>query len=345
MPASAATTGREAIIAGADRLVQLQADITEDNAGNSDPDADPDNGGWDWVLSTSATEHTGGTSYGNLYGCCAEGIMCAGILDPTNTAYATALEDVYTETKAEYDSWVSSGKADPIGPRIRSAPSVIQLAEYTALTGDSKYATLAEHLYQSQTNYRYSSATALAEGIRDVRLSQGWDGLVAWDISLWVGAAEMLGHHAYAVAMAEVIYQDSYVEGDPKFDPTDSNEPAYDLGLAGIIAAFKVAGVHSTEMDSAYTTLKARQSGDGSWNSDPQDTAYAVIAMDIYGGVEADNIAQDGAWWLIFNQDADDGGWSYSSSEYPEIDGEATSAIYNALTSTLGPDDPDYTNS
>ena len=40
---------------GADRLLALQADITEDNAGNGDPDADPEDGGWGWAIDPAST--------------------------------------------------------------------------------------------------------------------------------------------------------------------------------------------------------------------------------------------------------------------------------------------------
>ena len=48
-----------AIVKASDRLVALQADITEDNAGNGAPDDDPDDGGWNWLIDETATGYVG----------------------------------------------------------------------------------------------------------------------------------------------------------------------------------------------------------------------------------------------------------------------------------------------
>ena len=55
-----------AALAGADYLVAMQADITEDNAGNGsgglESPNDPEDAGWDWV--TTGFSHTTGASNG-----------------------------------------------------------------------------------------------------------------------------------------------------------------------------------------------------------------------------------------------------------------------------------------
>src|SRR6187399_2421080 len=43
---------------GRERLCRLQADIIGDGAGNGLEDDDPDDGGWDFTLDTSASEHS-----------------------------------------------------------------------------------------------------------------------------------------------------------------------------------------------------------------------------------------------------------------------------------------------
>ena len=54
LPLSAASVANK----GGHRLCDLQADITEDNAGNGLSDNDPDDGGWDWYLDPSARGDT-----------------------------------------------------------------------------------------------------------------------------------------------------------------------------------------------------------------------------------------------------------------------------------------------
>ena len=52
---------KAAAIAAADYVRYMQADFTEDNAGNGfAPDPDPNDAGWDWVL--TPFEHSTGTS-------------------------------------------------------------------------------------------------------------------------------------------------------------------------------------------------------------------------------------------------------------------------------------------
>src|SRR6187402_867287 len=53
---------------GRERLCRLQADIIGDGAGNGLDDDDPDDGGWDFTLDTSASEHSASSSPSNTYG-------------------------------------------------------------------------------------------------------------------------------------------------------------------------------------------------------------------------------------------------------------------------------------
>ena len=68
-----------AIILGANYLIHAQADVTNDNAGNgADPgDVDPDDGGWDWVLTTPTFTHSAAASPINIYGATAQGLYYA----------------------------------------------------------------------------------------------------------------------------------------------------------------------------------------------------------------------------------------------------------------------------
>ena len=89
----------DALVAGADFLTQLAADITDDNAGNGTdgidetPD-DPDDGGWDWVLNIDTDPHFHSTagSPPNIYGATAQGLLRA-YIETGEAKYFTALGD------------------------------------------------------------------------------------------------------------------------------------------------------------------------------------------------------------------------------------------------------------
>lgn len=332
----------DAIIKTADRLVALQADITEDNAGNGHPDSDPQDGGWNWIIADTATGYVGtGPSSENLYGVTALCILAAYTIDP-KVSYRTSMEDAYTGMNAR--------------PGIDSGSDMPFLVELSKITGDPVYASLAKTRYDAKvTSYGdYNSdsqvdAKDLAEKIRDVRHTQNWDGLIPWDIHLFIEAALALhqyfpgqGYDQDAIDMADVIYDD--MTGFPGyFDPTDDTRNAYILGLVGGIEAFMKTGTHTSSGVSAHSlknTLLSYQAATGEWNepTDPTDylttvqtTAYAVMALMECRKLGA---ARKGAEWLISEQNSN-GGWS-GSDECPEIDSEAAQAIWASIPFPIG---------
>jgi len=304
----------QAILDAADLLVSTQ---------NGD-------GGWPWTVP--------GVSTTNTLGACGQGVAAGYYLNPDNAGYLASLDAAYQYALGD--------------PNVDSGPDIYFLEIVSELTNDPKYAELAKDRYDSKIT-SYGSATALAEGIRDLRHSQGIDGLIPWDIKLWVEGAlalsiyfcgEQAQYYQDAVDMAEVVYQDMI--GNPGyFDEEDPNEAYYELGLCGGIQCFTLTGTHLTGTPSAEslkTTLIGLQNGDGSWdgsNGDYQDTAYAVMSLMVYasygqikglsGIAGAVSAAQAGADWLVANQDAG-GGWPYSGTDYPEVDGECAVAIFLA---------------
>jgi len=324
----------ESVLHGANRLVQLQSDITEDNAGNGDPDADLEDGGWDWVLSDTVTEHSAVLSPPNLYGVTAEGVLAAYQIN-NSPRYRTSLEDVYTAIQSSWDDYVA---AITTRPRIRSGTDVIFLMKMFEEFGDAKYQTLARNIYDEQIT-NYGSATALAEFIRDVRgVTQGYkNGIIPWDLSHWVEAAERLGEDSDADDIAQVIWDDMYLlPADPGytgfFDFTNKSEWWYYLGIAGALDSFITSDTHPVEAEQLRQILVNDQNADGGWQwndedpeSDYQSTAYVIFALVKTGNrVEV----REGAEWLAMEQNAN-GGWSFSTgNEYPEIDGEATGGVF-----------------
>ncbi|MFH1294515.1 MAG: right-handed parallel beta-helix repeat-containing protein, partial [Candidatus Aenigmatarchaeota archaeon] len=169
------------------------------------------------------------------------------------------------------------------------------------------------------------------------RVSQGYpNGIIPWDIDKCVKAAVALnryfpgqGYDQDAVDMAEVIYNAMYTS-PVIFDPEDTTEWWYTLGLTGGIDAFWSTGLHPVEYADLKAKLAAYQNPDGSWPSeegypvDTQSTAYAVVEA-MRTGMNANGI--DGAFWLNINQ-LGTGGWN--SPENNEISGESIDALYAA---------------
>ena len=349
------------LAAGADYLVGMQADITEDNAGNGPADADPDDGGWDWY--STVFTHSATASATNIYGATVQGIYRAYLLDP-QPAYFTAMKDAA-------DHIVS------VGPTvIRSGPDVIFLLKFANLPdcpAPAVYRAGAQAVWDRDITV-YGSMANLAAYIRDARYGQGYsNGIIPWDIAPWVEAAMLMdeafpgaGHAAEAAAMAEVIYQDSFAGNPGYFDPDGANMGSdpnwntplywwYTLGLSGIIDAFATSGAHTAELPGLQDLLLACQYDDGAFSDqygataeidrDWQGSAYALrsLADNLPSTVTTRAAMRQGAIWLASTQDVS-GGWVYGSgNHYPEIGGEITAGLAAAAGAAVtaaasGPD-------
>ncbi len=340
-------------IAGADYLRKLQADITEDNAGNGtmdDPD-DPDDGGWDWVATTFS--HGTSASPTNIYGATVLGVYYT-YLETGDAALFTVMQDAA-------DHIVSTG------PSInRSAADMKFLLLfndlYTAeISATTVYSDAAKSKYDQRLIDNGGTATSFAVYIRDIRgVTQGYaNGIIAWDIGIHSVVAQML-YEVYggtydidADDIAEVLWQDSYnsnpglfdVVADAGFDPTyaDNNFWWYTLGLTGLIDAFNASGTHTTEIPDLVARLQASQypeggiSGSYGANPDDQDwqsTGYTMMSLGEFDQATYQSNINKMGDWLVATQDVS-GGWVYSSSgnHYPEIVGECTAGLFYTLTS------------
>ncbi len=335
-------------LAGADYLKAMQADITEDNAGNGTdgvdetPD-DPDDGGWDWRVTSPPApfHHSTSASSTNLYGATAIGLYYT-YLEQGGIPYLTALTDA-ADTMAN-------------NPNVRSGADLVFLMLYNDLSGVSgtAYMGSAKAKYDGRIA-TYGSATAFAEYIRDARAGQGYEnGIIAWDIGVWARAAAMLdarypgnGYDADADDIAEVIWQDSFndspgyfdVVDDQGFDPTftDKNFWWYNLGITGLIDAFDAADVHTSEIPGLVSILLDGQYGHGGFsycygaNTDDEDwqsTAYAMMTLGRLDQATYQDELNRAGYYLGATQDAS-GGWVYSSgNHYPEIGGECVAGLY-----------------
>jgi hypothetical protein len=344
------TDFRAAALAGANYIRTMQADITEDNAGNGDPDQDPEDAGWDWVLPDF--EHSANASPKNLYGVCANAAYQAYLIDP-DPAMFTVMRDA-----ADYI--VTAGPAN-----IRSAADMVFLLNFASLTGDigifpPVYRNAAAAIWAYRVANFGGTATAFAEYIRDARGNGGWpNGIIPWDLAPYVTSLMRLdalypgnGFDVDAAAVAEVIYEDSFnanpgffqpLEPTTKgFDPTyaDNKFWFYPGGVAGIIAAFEATGLHTEEIPALEAILLECQYEDGAFSyqygadtsfddRDWQTSAYVIYALwDHLAHTPANlNAVYAGAAWLAATQDPS-GAWVYDGgNHYPEIGAEAAAAV------------------
>lgn len=337
---------RSSALAGAAYLVGMQADITEDNAGNGDPDADPDDGGWDWVR--VPFEHSASASATNIYGATVQGLYNAYLIDPL-PSYFTAMKDAADHIVA-------------VGPTvIRSGPDVsflLRFADLPACPDPSYYRAGAQAIWNRQIT-TYGTMTALAQFIRDARAGQGYpNGIIPWDISAWAEAAMLMhaafpgsGHDAEGTAIAEVLYQDSFAANPGYFEPfghsqgytTDWSNVDYwwfSIGVASLIKTFAVTGAHTAEIPGLQTLMLACQYADGAFSDqygapteindrDWQDSAYCLmaIAQHLPSNATTQDPLYRAATWLASTQHTS-GAWVYGSgNHYPEVGGEATAAV------------------
>jgi len=332
---------------GADYLQGMQADITEDNAGNGDPDSpdDPDDGGWDWV--TTAFSHSTSASPTNIYGATAMGLYYT-YLEAGGIGYLLAMTDA-ADTMAN-------------NPNVRSGADLVYLMLYNDLpaVAGTAYEDSARAKYDARIT-TYGSATLFAEYIRDVRGASYPNGIIPWDIGIWVRVAAMLdarfpgnGYDTDADDMAEVIYQDSFMDNpgffdivdDAGWDPTyaDVNFWWYNLGITGLIDAFDAAGVHTGEISGLVTLLLDGQAAHGgisfsyganAGDEDWQSTAYTMMTLGRLDQATYQSQLNEMGYFLAATQDVS-GGWVYSSgNHYPEIGGECAAGLYFTTNTTV----------
>ena len=329
-------------VAGADYIRYMQSDITEDNAGNGDPDSDNQDGGWDWT--TTIFEHSANASSSNLYGVTANAMFQTYLIAPTPGLF-TAMEDAANQI-------VASGPEN-----IRSAPDVSFLLDFATLsTNAAYYVAGADAIWQRQLT-TYGSATGLAEAVRDARAVSYPNGIIPWDVSGWVISVQRLSdvsagiYDTDADDIAEVLYQDSFALLPGYFDVYGANKGAledysdvrfwwYTNGVGGLIDAFRVADVHTAELPGLEALLLECQYDWGAFShqygananfndADDQSTAYACMTLDRMAATPVNlDALYNAAWVLSYWQDDATGAQIYSSgAHYPEVGAECSAAM------------------
>jgi hypothetical protein len=314
--------------AAGNRLCDLQADISEDNARNGSPDADPDDGGWDFDIALDARVHSAAPSPENTYGVTGIGLLVAQQAGVRHRRLAIAAGDVYRGILNR--------------PEADSPPDFAFLVLLGSQLQDPRVRALGRQRYDSKLG-QYGGAQQIAQHMREARHAAGQDGLISYDLGWMVLSATALefafpgagyGAHAriYGSALAEDI-------ASPQgfFDIEDVHEAYYVQGLAWAAVAISWSGADRTLLRALRHQLLDLQLPDGSWywnadypDADVQTTAYAVqsLALAFPLSSRALRAARAGAQWLAARQ-APSGGWEYAPGlENTEIDAEVMTALF-----------------
>ncbi len=340
-----------ALTAGGNYLKAMQADITEDNAGNgsggSESPDDPDDGGWDWSVTSPPAPffHTTAASSPNMFGVQALGLYQAYV----KNGYAPA---------AWFTAMTDAANAIVADALRRDASALEFLMLYNDLPGvvGTAYKNDARTKYDARIAAA-GSASVFAANLRDTRgIAQGYpNGIIGWDLGAYAVAAQMLydrfgsGYAADADAIAEVLWQDSFndspglfdVVDDAGWDPTWANVNYwwYNLGISGLIDAFSYSNTHTTEIAGLVARIQASQysngaisgsygaNGPGNYDEDWQSTAYAAMALNHLNPTTYATTIAHAAYWTAATQDVS-GGWLYGdNSHYPEVGAENLCAV------------------
>lgn len=288
---------RPAIVAGADRVVELQR-IDSGWEGT-----------WYWYVSTGdATNLTGVTALGLL----------EAFRDVKDSAYLDAAEN------AAYFIMTHLGiGAEPATQyHVRTtAPDIVFLHRLSEVTGAPSYATRA--------NLEWNNLKSFWPTAGDLNsLFHAINRRSAWDIAFFLEAAHMSGDATWADQAAAILADTT----DLFYYGTDTWW--YALNVAGAVRALVGCGhfgQHSEAIISLLNSLIPLVDADNGVDGWVQDSAYAVLALNTVGGA-ARAYANSLGRWLARQQEIN-GGWiEPNGNEYPETDGEAV----RALSVTIG---------
>jgi hypothetical protein len=311
---------RRAIGAAAARLAALQADVTGDNARNGLDDTDPDDGGWDFIVEPTATQHSPAASPPNLFGAIGLGAWAAvqsGSAGPR--ALVVALD---------------AGTGMQRNPEIDSPPDFVFGVLLADLADNPGFAELARQRYDARLA-AVGGAAGLGTLIRDDRHASNDDGLIPYDLGWLVLGASALdavfpdaGYDRDADTYATIVVED-LTAASPRFDLEDPGEEFYITGLAwSQVASFRL---RDQDLRQRARTLLLEQQGDsGAWGAntahpadDLQATAHALQALAITGPSQLTRRAMRRAARWLLDQQVASGGWpDAAANELPLVDAD-----------------------
>ncbi len=317
---AAGTRARRALGAAAARLAALQADTIGDNAHNGVDDADPDDGGWDFIVAPTATEHSTAASPSNIFGATALGAWAAiASHSAGHRALTTALD---------------AGLGMQQDPDVDSAPDVVFGVLLADLADNPGFAEIARARYDAR-RAAHTDAAGLGAFVRDARHAASEDGLIPYDVGWFVLAAAALDsafpHVWYdrdASALAGIVVDD-LASAAPDFDFRNPAEGFYGTGLAWSLVSS--AWLHDTRLfRDVRGQLLAQQHTDGAWGTsgaqpadDLQVTAHALQTLALTDGSSASRRAEQRAARFLLGAQAASGGWADATGhELPLVDAD-----------------------
>lgn len=322
---------RGALSRGADRLASLQADTIGDNAHNGLNDNDPDDGGWDFTISASATSHTTSKSPTNLFGEIGMGEWAA--LDSGNAGNRALTTMLDAGTAMQHD------------PDIDSPPDFVFGVLLADLANNPGFAQIARQHYDAKL-VAFGGAVGLGTAIQHARHAGHEDGVIAYDLGWLILSAAALetafpnaGYAADADTYAGLVVDD-LTAAAPLFNFHDTTEGSYIIGLAWSQIATARLGERALLGD-LRTQLLGQQHANGAWSEssalpadDLQSTALALSALALTGRATAasQEAATRTANFLVSKQAAS-GGWPVSATlELPLVDAEVMLALMLSQT-------------
>lgn len=298
------STGVNAIIIGANRLVTLQ---------NSQ-------GSWAWIV-TNVNEPTSENDL-NIAGVTAEGLLNAYNLTG-NTSYLTFAENTGNYLISQYGSGGSSATIMIYGGKNINSYNVQFLYDLGTASGNTSY-TIEANLLMNQIITKYPTGQSLLSADEVYRGVGNGNGIIPWDLYSYIQDSKILGNTIWASDLQNSINCNS------NLSLANTSDFTYIVGLSGLV----IAGNSSAKA----SLISAQNISDGSWNDadgQVQDTAYAVMALMNVGDTMD---ATMGSEWLVNNQSYTGitGGWKDTSIgggnvEISEVDSEAIQAIFSVI--------------
>lgn len=316
---------RTVMVQGADALV-LHQGTYENACGDAygPPSVDVIVDTWEWEIGSGQTCWNVG------------GVTAVGLL----AAYERARQPAYLEgarlhgstLREKYRTIVTD---DPEGAEWEDRPFSADVEFLMRLSRDSRqrsFGTLAKSWHRIITSNR--TAGENVDRLVDARLS-----LSGWDVASQIRAAIDVGQQRYARDMAHrLLERRADWEGVPLggYDYTV-------LSHASLLDAFARAPWGSARVRAAILELRglvlSAQSEDGSWQQDPQLTAYAVMGLEAaqhwHGKRRESRRALAMAFAFLRDTQLDSGGWG--SPEYGESNAEVLTAVARLRGRDLAP--------
>ncbi|HET9953151.1 MAG TPA: hypothetical protein VFQ61_01535 [Polyangiaceae bacterium] len=320
---------RDAAAETAQRLIALAADSIGDNAHNGLPDFDPGDGGWDFVLSSSATSHSERASPENTYGATALGLWSAPAPVRTQPRSVAALVDAYlgASRRAEVDS----------------SPDLVWLVSMADEHQNPGYAELARQRYDAARD-RLGGVEAVARDLVQRRVRANADGLVTYDLAwLGLGAAALSrafpsADYANDVATVTRICAEALALTGTEpaaFDLEDRSEPYYVQGVAGALLALSLDPATRNFTPQVRRILFDEQLSDGGFGfnsayptANLQASAQVILALVLADPTpRAIRRAQRAARWVVSRHRAGGGFEAQAGLESPLLDAEILLAL------------------